>query len=300
MNKYLIFRTDRIGDFLISAILIKSIKRNDPDSFINVVASENNYNYIKSFKIVDNVILLSKALFSKLRLINFLRKEKYTTIIVHDGKQRSKLISLFLKANLKIIPNANLNISYFSDIKKILNHLNFSFDKADLDTLNNRNYTTIQDCDDLKNNYILCHFDEKWIHNEYISNYVSIEPLEKELVYFFNSIVNKTNKKLVVTTGLNSPKILNKIFKDEFNNRVIFFNNLDFLEIENIIDKSNLLISCHGAVSHVATAKNIRQIDIIDESKTNFYKNWTDHFRNYSFVYRKNFIDLSKEIISLL
>ena len=50
MNKYLIFRTDRIGDFLISAILIKSIKRNDPDSFINVVASENNYNYIKSFK----------------------------------------------------------------------------------------------------------------------------------------------------------------------------------------------------------------------------------------------------------
>ena len=111
MNKYLIFRTDRIGDFLISAILIKSIKRNDPDSFINVVASENNYNYIKSFKIVDNVILLSKALFSKLRLINFLRKEKYTTIIVHDGKQRSKLISLFLKANLKIIPNANLNIS---------------------------------------------------------------------------------------------------------------------------------------------------------------------------------------------
>ena len=69
---------------------------------------------------------------------------------------------------------------------------------------------------------------------------------------------------------------------------------------KNNLDKSNLLISCHGAVSHVATAKNIRQIDIIDESKTNFYKNWTDHFRNYSFVYRKNFNDLSKEIISLL
>ena len=48
MNKYLIFRTDKIGDFLISAILIKSIRRNDPDSFINVVASEKNYNYIIS------------------------------------------------------------------------------------------------------------------------------------------------------------------------------------------------------------------------------------------------------------
>ena len=297
MNKYLIFRTDKIGDFLISAILIKSIRRNDPDSFINVVASEKNYNYIKSFKIVDKVTLLTKGILSKLKLIYFLRKEKYNTIIIHDRKQRSILISLFLKTNLKIVSNANLNISYFSDIKKILNHLNFSFDKADLSTLNNRTYVSL---DNLENNYILFHFDEKWIHKEYISNYINIEPSEKELVSFFNLLVNKTNKKLVVTTGLNSPQILNKIFRDKFNSKINYFNNLNFLEIESIIDKSDLLISCHGAVSHVATAKNIKQIDIIDESKTNFYKKWTDHFRNYSFIYRKNFSDLSKEIINLL
>ena len=297
MNKYLIFRTDRIGDFLILAILIKSIRRNDPDSFINVIASEKNYNYIKSFKIVDKVTLLTKGILSKLKLIYFLRKEKYNTIIIHDRKQRSILISLFLKTNLKIVSNANLNISYFSDIKKILNHLNFSFDKADLNTLNNRTYVGLEN---LENNYILFHFDEKWIHKEYISNYINIEPSEKELVSFFNLLVNKTNKKLVVTTGLNSPQILNKIFRDKFNSKINYFNNLNFLEIESIIDKSDLLISCHGAVSHLATAKNIKQIDIIDESKTNFYKKWTDHFRNYSFIYRKNFSDLSKEIINLL
>jgi len=297
MNKYLIFRTDKIGDFLLSAILIKSIRRNDPDSFINVVASEKNYNYIKSFKIVDKVTLFTKGILSRLKLINLLRKEKYNTIIVHDRKQRSILISLFLKTNLKILSNANLNISYFSDIKKILNHLNFSFDKADLNTLNNRTYVGLEN---LENNYILFHFDEKWIHKEYISNYINIEPSEKELVSFFNLLVNKTNKKLVVTTGLNSPQILNKIFRDKFNAKINFFNNLNFLEIESIIDKSDLLISCHGAVSHLATAKNIKQIDIIDESKTNFYKKWTDHFRNYSFIYRKNFNDLSKEIINLL
>ena len=297
MNKYLIFRTDRIGDFLILAILIKSIRRNDPDSFINVVASEKNYNYIKSFKIVDKVTLLTKGILSKLKLINYLRKEKYNTIIIHDGKQRSILISLFLKTNLKIVSNANLNISYFSDIKKILNHLNFSFDKADLNTLNNRTYVGLEN---LENNYILFNFYEKLIHKEYISNYINIEPSEKELVSFFNLIVNKTNKKLVVTTGLNSPQILNKIFRDKFNAKINFFNNLNILEIESIIDKSDLLISCHGAVSHVATAKNIKQIDIIDASKSNFYKKWTDHFRIYRFIFRKNFNDLSKEIISLL
>ena len=38
MKKYLIFRTDRIGDFLLTAILINSIKRNNPNSYIVVVA----------------------------------------------------------------------------------------------------------------------------------------------------------------------------------------------------------------------------------------------------------------------
>ena len=48
MAKYLIFRTDRIGDFLLSCILIKSIKRNDSNSHITVLASDKNYNYINS------------------------------------------------------------------------------------------------------------------------------------------------------------------------------------------------------------------------------------------------------------
>ena len=53
MNKYLIFRTDRIGDFLVTAILINCIKDNDVNAHITIVASSKNYDYIKSFKSVD-------------------------------------------------------------------------------------------------------------------------------------------------------------------------------------------------------------------------------------------------------
>ena len=42
MNNYLIFRTDRIGDFFISSILIKSIKENDPKANIIIIASDKN------------------------------------------------------------------------------------------------------------------------------------------------------------------------------------------------------------------------------------------------------------------
>ena len=54
MNNYLFFRTDRIGDFLVSAILIKSIKRNDKNSFIKLVASKKNYFFIKSLDTQKN------------------------------------------------------------------------------------------------------------------------------------------------------------------------------------------------------------------------------------------------------
>ena len=56
MNNYLFFRTDRIGDFLMSSILLKSIKNNDPNSHITVVASNKNFFFIKKLNIVDEVI----------------------------------------------------------------------------------------------------------------------------------------------------------------------------------------------------------------------------------------------------
>ena len=61
INKYIFFRTDRIGDFLMSAILIKSIKRSDQLSQITVVASKKNYAYIKNFDFIDEVILFPES-----------------------------------------------------------------------------------------------------------------------------------------------------------------------------------------------------------------------------------------------
>ena len=65
-NRYIFFRTDRIGDFLLSAILIKSIKRSDKNSFITVVASKKNYFYIKNFSFIDEVILYPDSFLLKI------------------------------------------------------------------------------------------------------------------------------------------------------------------------------------------------------------------------------------------
>ena len=297
MNKYLIFRTDRIGDFLLTAILINSIKRNEPNSIITVVSSENNYDYIKSFDFIDEVILLKNNFFDKIRLIKKLRKTYYEYVILHDSKKRSSKISLFLKFGLKIKSNNNLDISYIEIIKKILSELNFNFIDSDLNTLKQRNYNSL---DYSNKDFILFHFDEKWIYANYISEYTNIEPSKDALISFINLLLITSNKELIITTGMNCPNILNDIFDNNLDSRITIYKKLDFLDLENLISKCKLLVSCHGSVSHIAAAHQIKQIDIIDEKKLDFYSKWSAHFRNYTPIYRKKFSELSKEITQLL
>ena len=67
---YLIFRADRIGDFLIILSLINSIKRNKPNAKINLVCSKHNIDFVKKISIVNKVFILDrKSFISKLKLI---------------------------------------------------------------------------------------------------------------------------------------------------------------------------------------------------------------------------------------
>ena len=291
MNKYLIFRTDRIGDFLISAILIKCIKKNDPNSKITLVGSKNNSSYIRYFDYVDEVIELENNIFKKLRLIYKLRRYKFTNIIVHDNKKRSKFITFFLKSKNKIFLGNNQKKPHINIIQHILKKMNFEYYQDSLDLFNYNKLNKPQN-----NELIQLHFDEKWINDLYINKFTNIEPSERELIDLVKTIKQKTNKDLIITTGILLPKILNKIEPDLFKLNIRVYEKLDFLELEKITSNSKILISCHGAISHVAAAYKIKQIDIIDRGYD--YSKWTNHFRNYNSIYREKFSELSKNIIS--
>ena len=297
MTSYLIFRTDRIGDFLLTIILINSIKRNDPNSYISVVSSTKNHNFIKSFKNVDEVIILKNNLLDKIKLIHKLRSVYYDKIIVHDAKNRSSIISFFLKYGLKIKPNNDSNISYIDSIKEIISKLDFDFTESDLNTLNNRDYNFSENSN---TDFILFHFDEKWIHNDYISEYTNIEPSNDDLILFINLLFTTSDKKLVITTGTKCTKILNDLIENDFSSRVKIFNELNFLDLENMVSKCNLLISCHGSISHIAAAHNIKQNDLIEKKRLDIYLKWTKHFRNYFPIHRIKFSELSNKIINII
>ena len=292
MNKYLIFRTDRIGDFLVSAILIKCIKANDPTAHISVVASRKNSSYIKTFPYVNQVIQLEDNFLSKINVLFRLFKYKYKSIIIHDGKKRSNIF-LFLKSEIKINISHFKKVSHIQIIKNILEKIKFNYFDETLDILKHRGYDKFN-----KKCFIQFHFDEKWIYKDYIKKFINIEPTENELIYFFKKIIIKSKKKLIITTGLNLPNKIKKIESVLNTLKIKVYKNLDFLELEKITSQSSVLISCHGAISHVAAANNIKQIDIID--KTYNYSKWTNHFRNYNYLHRDHFSSLSSRIIDLI
>ena len=166
---------------------------------------------------------------------------------------------------------------------------------------------------DFLDKYTLFHFDEKWISGHYIANYKSIEPeSEGHLISFFEKLLLKTGRDLCISSGTINNKF-NEYFRQKFskiggsvyqkkftNNKIIFFDNLNFSQLEKLIFNCELLISCHGAPTHIAGSFDKKIIDIFDESKKQFYNKWSSHFKNYNSCYRKDFSKLSEQIKDLV
>ena len=328
MNNYIFFRTDRIGDFLLSAILLNSIKRNDPNSYITVICSSKNYDYVKNFHLVDRAVLYpEKNLFKKISFFLGMFFKKNYCAIVCDGKKRSIYSAILLRSKIKILFSTKIihkvmfnfffskilidkySKSKILEIQNALVHIKFNFTTQDLNTLkvkNNKNFS-INNKD-----YVLLHFDEKWIHNNYIKSYKKIEPNVSEFKKFIADIIDKTNKNLVITTGIKNNDLIDKILsefkfvnnktfiKHHNSNSIIHIKNTTFFDIEFLISKSNLLIASHGAVTHVAASLNIPIFDIIDDSESIFFDKWTSHFRTYKKFVREDFNLLSKKILDQL
>ena len=118
------------------------------------------------------------------------------------------------------------------------------------------------------------------------------------MINFIKELTKNRGKKLIITTGVNLPNIIKKIKPKLDDLNVNLYEGLNFTQLKKITVNSAILISCHGAISHVAAAKNIKQIDVIDKSYN--YSKWTSHFRNYNCINRESFNNLTKNIIKII
>jgi len=333
MKKYYFSRTDRVGDFLMSSILINAIKKNVSNSYIVVIASNKNFDYIKQLDFIDEVILYpEKNFIKKILLLKKILLDNIYSFVVLDGKKRSIYLSLFSGAKEKYLFTnkifyQKLLRKFFSEIfldsnketkileiKKLLSIKKIKFSNDYLNVLKNRVFkkeikSKILIAD--KNN-ILLHFDEKWIDGSYINTYKNIEPDIESFKIFTQKIIDTSDQNLIISTGNIDNKIIhdfkstmkminNFYYKKDYKGKyIILFDNLSFLHLEYLVSECNLIISCHGAVTHLASSWDKSVIDIIEYNKEGFYKKWSSHIREYKSLYRDDFEKLSTNIIEKL
>ncbi len=314
MNKILVFRTDRIGDFLVSTPIFSSLKRKFKNCKIDIVCSNLNYDYVKSFNFFNKVFLYPDNFLNK--LFFYLTLNNYDHILVLDGKKRSIYTSIFKRSAIKTLFTPSpliknlfkyfFNNVYFIDynipkidlIKNFLSNVNCDFYSIDLNFLLNYENEKHLKYKKLDSEYVILNFDEKWIFKNYIKTYKNIEPTFKQLVNFL-SILSQNNKLVIVNSFFENPLLEQLKIKKYFqaNKNVVIKDKIDIFEFQSLIKYSNCLISCHGAPSHIASNYNIKVIDIVDNSEINFFSSYNYHFKNKVQIVRDDFSNLSKKII---
>ncbi|MBD1150493.1 glycosyltransferase family 9 protein [Pelagibacterales bacterium SAG-MED29] len=281
---YLIFRTDRIGDFLITSTLIKAIKRNDSNSKISIVASNKNKDFIRDYNFVDEVFVLkSKNIADRFNLLLQLRKKKYDNIIIADKKNRSIFLSIFLKSRNKIfnvskkmqknllsffyknvfLDNDSFNKQTAKDIlKNNCTSLNYDLKDEDFHYLRKDQFINEYSHNNLLNleklDFLLFHYDEKWEIKNYSKLFKKATELTdininlKDFINFLSKLAKKTSKKIVVTTGMIETKIINEL-KGSSNKINEFVYEID---LNNT--KAHLLINENFfSVSHIISKSSL-------------------------------------------
>jgi len=323
INNILIFRTDRIGDLLVSCPAIITIKKNIKNSNITLVTSQRNFEYAKNLDLFNTVYKFpEKNIFFKFFFILKLLKKKFDYIYVFDGKERSIIASALIRSKCKIALTPKIKFFYkMLNIKFILDNdktnLNKIFQKfLDLSNIN----TKISNFNFLKNkinnnfssnieikNYLHIHLDEKWFSKLYISKYTNIGPNYSEFIKFIDKINQKND--ILITTGLIDfelvdelknkyfNKVTNKIFlKKNRNKSVYLIYKPTFDDLESLLRSSKTLIACHGAITHASNSFDVKKIDILEKSKVSFYQRFTSHLFDYHTIYRSAFVDVESEV----
>ena len=145
MKKFIFFRNDRLGDFLILTSIIKSIKEKYKDSHITVVCSPLNYSLVKKYKIINQVYLHSKknSVFKKISLLRRINNSNYHASFAVDGKSFSNFCNFLIKSKYKLGLVYNYKIFNFWFTKPNFFYKYFIFDKYETFT-SKKDLTNIQ------------------------------------------------------------------------------------------------------------------------------------------------------------
>ena len=132
---------------------------------------------------------------------------------------------------------------------------------------------------------IIFHFDEKWNkHNHSFSKIKSfiLDLLSNECILIItNGIIgNKHETQLKAEFNFENIDTDENIYISSQNKNILFLSNLTLEKLFSVIDYSNLVITPHGSLTHIASLYDKNLIDLIPLEHKHFYLKWKSPNKN--------------------
>ncbi len=250
-KKICISRIDKIGDLILTLPVIKSVKIQNPNSEIHILASTYNAKVLKNIKYIDKVLLIGSKPHSFIKEIRQLRKIQYDFFINFSPNIKSFILCFFSKSQKKaaLILLSRYKNNFFSKVflrifSRIFCHFQYVVNRFERLNKNQELHQTkmmfnlIEECNikysqdvsidiDLpltklifsQEKIITIHLTDKWINSFYSEN---------NLLDLISSINNK-NFKVILTTDNSTQNKFKKIYD--------FFKIISDVEFRNLTDK---------------------------------------------------------------
>ena len=331
--KICISRIDRMGDMILTLPVIKSIKIQNPNSEIHVLASEKNAKVLKNIKYIDKILLIGLNLSSFIWMLNQIQKTKYDLFINFSPTFKSYILCFFSKSHkkaalvflsryrksfftkflLKIFTNYFCHFRYVVDrfdrlennqelhqTKMMFNLIKKSQIKYDenvlIDIVLPSTKITFS-----KKKLIVLHLSEKWINPFYSEDnfleLISLLTLKKYSIVLTTD--NSTKKKF--SKIFDKYKVIsNKEFKKlkSINSHILILDNLDYDSWTKIIYSSYAVITPECGCTHISAACKVPVNIIYDpnnhpEAIHKEYSPWKSKYNK--FIFGEN--NLNKKLI---
>ena len=115
--KICISRIDKMGDMILTLPVIKSIKIQNPEIKIHVLASDQNVKVLKNIDYIDKVLLIRSSINSFIWMLNHLQNTKYDFFINFSPTIKSYILCFFSKSHKKaaLVFLSRYKKSFFSE-----------------------------------------------------------------------------------------------------------------------------------------------------------------------------------------
>ncbi|BDU49681.1 glycosyltransferase family 9 protein [Haliovirga abyssi] len=291
-NKILFLRHDgKIGDMIISTMMYREIKKNNPNITIGVITRENTFDLIKNNPYIDNIYIYKKKYKYIKKIAGDISKVNYDVLIdFGDGisektiyllnKIQAKVNIGFMKKDYKIfdisLDEKELNEHITNRYKKVLNFLGFEVSSYKYDIFENRSNDKIKL---IKKNSV----GEKTICiNRFGASKHRTLSENNMLEIIYGILKLNKNIKILLLTPSNKKSLNKRVIDKIGDEKVKLIESENIMNAIEIMKKVDLIVTPDTSIIHIASALQKPLVGIY--RKGNAMKCWGPKGTNYKIV----------------